>query len=549
MSLPSKVARTVRGFFPGAAINGVAPRKERFGIRHLAVCATLLYPSQAAVVSGTVYLRIDHTRTPARGVRISVRASEGAEVLRSAETDAAGRYALAELPKTKIRLAASKRGYVTSAVAGGDSNLLLDLAADETLAQQDFDLVPGGVITGRIAGALDEPLQGVRVEARPARGSVGLTLPPIGAVTDDRGVYRIFGLEPGSYVLLARPSAYQTDRRSAPLYYPGAADVSGAKPVAVASASEAAGIDFSFAGDSTCKMAGKVAGATPQQLARIHLRAEAEGAGAAGEPEFARVDSQGRFVFTGLPPGVYIVSAFERPEPGGREKLAARQRVDLRSDIENVVLNLGRAGSLSGTMKLVLEGRAQPDAGQFHVRLSDAGGRLAVEVPAKGPGYSFEFANLWPGLYRLDLTGPAGSYLRKITGQDGAAGGATVAISEGADTAVELEAAFGLGRASGIVKAPGGARVAHAQVALARLGGSTPEVLSTQTDQRGRWELKDIRPGEYSISAWAFLNREALFAPETWGAAGRVARRFVVDPGADVEIELTVAGWAAEEAP
>lgn len=512
-----------------------------------ALGALFVCSMQAAGVSGTVYLRNGEARVPARAVRISVRVGEGMEVIRAAETDAQGRYVLADLPKTTVRLAASKRGYVTRAVEGADSNLLLDLAVDEALAGQDFDLMPGGVITGRVTDALGEPMQGVQVEAQLARGSPGAPLWAGRAITDDRGVYRIFGLEPGSYLLLARSPAFQTGRRAAPQYYPGAGDRSRAEPVQVAPGGETAGIDLNFVADSTYRVSGKIADADPRQLARIHIRAEAEGARAANGPEFARVDPDGRFVLTDLPAGAYIVSALEKPDMDTKDKLAARQRIDLHSDRDDLVLHLGRAGSLSGTVKLWLEGRARPDAGQFHVSLRDQSNQLTAEAAVRGADYSFEFPNLWPGLYRLDLTAPAGFYLRKVTKQDGLAESQAVSISEAADTAVELEAVFGVGPASGIVKAPGGARLAHAQVALARLGGSAPEVLRAQTDQRGQWELKSIRPGEYSIYAWAVLDRETLFAPETWAQAGRRAKRFVVEPGADVELELTVPDWAAEE--
>src|SRR5262245_16323144 len=70
-------------------------------------------------------------------------------------------------------------------------------------------LIRGGVITGRVTDPYGEPMAGVRVEALKVReledgqkysGSFWGTQNN-GRLTDDRGVYRLYGLEPGVYVV------------------------------------------------------------------------------------------------------------------------------------------------------------------------------------------------------------------------------------------------------------------------------------------------------------------------------------------------------------
>jgi len=69
-----------------------------------------------------------------------------------------------------------------------------------------FELIRGGVITGTVTNAENEPVVSIRVSAlmiRDASGnaSKGL-LQALGiASTDDRGVYRMYGLVPGTYIV------------------------------------------------------------------------------------------------------------------------------------------------------------------------------------------------------------------------------------------------------------------------------------------------------------------------------------------------------------
>ena len=66
-------------------------------------------------------------------------------------------------------------------------------------------LLPGAVITGVITDGRGTPAPGVTVAAVETRLSGGTPPAPMRVVTDDRGVYRIFGLAPGEYLVSALP--------------------------------------------------------------------------------------------------------------------------------------------------------------------------------------------------------------------------------------------------------------------------------------------------------------------------------------------------------
>jgi protocatechuate 3,4-dioxygenase beta subunit len=110
-------------------------------------------------------------------------------------------------------------------------------------------MVKGGVITGRITNAKGEPVVGVSLrmlmvrdtEGKPIRGGVELH-----RITDDRGVYRYWGLTPGSYVLftdnnIAGPFARYNEY--VPIYHPLSTRET-ATEVIVKSGGETSGIDI-----------------------------------------------------------------------------------------------------------------------------------------------------------------------------------------------------------------------------------------------------------------------------------------------------------------
>ena len=70
------------------------------------------------------------------------------------------------------------------------------------------EMVRGGAITGTVTNSIGEPVIAVRVRAMLIRDAKGQPLrsPLIGALeqpTDDRGIYRIYGLPPGTYLVSA----------------------------------------------------------------------------------------------------------------------------------------------------------------------------------------------------------------------------------------------------------------------------------------------------------------------------------------------------------
>jgi len=107
---------------------------------------------------------------------------------------------------------------------------------------------------------------------------------------------------------------------------------------------------------------------------------------------------------------------------------------------------------------------------------------------------------------------------------------------------VELQIGLDAGLVTGLVKASGAtAGQPHARIALARPGSAPVEFLSAQADQKGRFVLSGVRPGDYLIGAWTRMDAARLYEPRTWDLAGRAVKRLRVEPNLEVDLELTVA--------
>ncbi|HEY7790320.1 MAG TPA: carboxypeptidase-like regulatory domain-containing protein [Vicinamibacterales bacterium] len=164
----------------------------------------------------------------------------------STTTDTQGRFTFTELQGGRYTIIATKGGYVS--MQYGQKEPLepgrpIEIAPAQQLDKIDFDLPRGGVITGEIVDDAGEPVTGAVV--RPMRyryidGGRRLTPWAGAAQTDDRGIYRLFGLAPGTYYVMAtwndtmmNDNASHDQTGYAPTFYPGTADAGLAAPLAV----------------------------------------------------------------------------------------------------------------------------------------------------------------------------------------------------------------------------------------------------------------------------------------------------------------------------
>ena len=494
---------------------------------------------QAAQATGVIggLVTSEGSGSPIRRARVTL---SGPELRggRTTVTNDQGQYMFTALPAGRFTMIASKPGYIDipyGAKRAGRPGTAIQLAAGAKMEKANIALPKGAVITGIVVDDNGEPAPGTQVRVmRYVMRTGERTLEQAGqSQTDDRGLYRVYGLQPGNYMVSAIPrnlnagnirqtieaeiealvqqmqsgalgaaltggggggaaggggrggggrggidiqqmmggrgggnpdivgraqqlmeqlaqqdAAAQTTY--APVYYPGTATPSTASPVTLGVSEERSGVDFRLALVPTARIEGVVAsqGTLPTQGTQVSLTPldQIDGPSVPGmNNNTTRTGADGRFSFQNIAPGQYRLMARGtiRVQPTAQEAAAAAAA--------------GRGGGGGG-------GRGQ----------GPGGGR-------GGPGQIQQV--LWG---HADVA---------VTGQD--VGGISITMQEGMTV-------------TGRIAFDATANVPPADLSTVRvnlsprgqnqgfeMGGVPP----AEVDATGRFTIKGVVPGKYSLSA------------------------------------------------
>lgn len=315
------------------------------------------------VVAGIV-LQDDGTNTPMRRARVSLRRSEGTWE-RATMTDENGRFAFTALPEGRYSLTAAKAAHLTvyygAARPGRGPGSPIALSAAQQITNLTMRVPRGGVVSGTITDQFGAPVPSVGIRFMQNQMSGGerrlVPIPASGSVTDDRGVYRAYGLAPGNYVVsvvpppqmgseikqvsasdvqaamndmnrqpgLSGPSAVNAPSdvaaaivpgRSvgyAPVYYPGTTVQAEAGQLTLAPGQEVTGVDMSMRLVPTAKLEGVILGADGRPAANAMVMALPSDTAAAVGSRSVPSAQDGKFTLTNIAPGRYTLTALGGP--------------------------------------------------------------------------------------------------------------------------------------------------------------------------------------------------------------------------------------------
>ncbi|MDX6709914.1 MAG: hypothetical protein QOH96_930, partial [Blastocatellia bacterium] len=152
-----------------------------------------------ATVSGKVTIKGE----PAPGIVVGLRLNPGPTTTFAfkATTDQDGNYRIGKLPAGSYMVIPVERAFVNLDPNNPRGQSVV-IAENENVEGIDFDLTRGGVITGRATYADGQPVIEEQVNLWPLdqRDNRGPRYSEMFRFqTDDRGVFRMFGVQPGHY--------------------------------------------------------------------------------------------------------------------------------------------------------------------------------------------------------------------------------------------------------------------------------------------------------------------------------------------------------------
>ena len=300
---------------------------------------------------------------PVANATLTAQAVNGPASVKQAQVDSEGKFSFDDLSPAGYIVFAIAPGYIDEAMSSGDPN---DWPRHLIGSQLKIKMIKGGVITGKVTNSKGDPIVGVPVHAVALNNPSWSPTDFLGAgggESDDRGVYRIFGLRPGPYVVnaggagqfgLAISNGFDSD---VPTYYPSATRDT-AIPVVVRSGDETTGIDIKYFGTDGHRISGFVLGTiSPSASATngaVAIVLSPAGTQSVLSMAIASVLDQRRaFSFNGIADGEYDLFATLQTGQQTDAALVATKRVTVRGgDVTGVELTLAQLASIAGTLTL-----------------------------------------------------------------------------------------------------------------------------------------------------------------------------------------------------
>lgn len=532
-----------------------------FAFSLLSMCAMAQQPQKAG--TGVITGHIAVGDKPAQGVVVIVTPGEFGpdrrEIAR-AVTDYEGNYRLMGLPVGRYNVMALAPTMVgpTDNTFGGTGRFVI-MGEGETVEKIDFSLTRAGVITGRVTDADGKPVIEERVQLAPAdnsvRGRFGNYSNPFMYQTDDRGVYRLYGIPPGRYTRSVGVSSDDNMVRVGTVtrgyyqrtYYPGETDSKKAGIIEVTEGSEVKDINIKLGRQSqSFTVSGRVIDAdngrpVPNLIIGYGTYDPKQKLMASYGFGQTRTDARGEFRLEGIVPGRF--AAFAWTESENYSDPAAFEVTD--ADVTGLEIKLKRGATINGMAQL--EGTTDKNviAGLSKIRLgasvqtSNLGPPETRQATINADG-SFRLTGLPPGRVSLFMMGyPAEKDIRLLrVERDGAAQPNGIEVTPGAEVSnVRLIFEYGSGTIRGQIRfengtLPDGSRI-FISVHKAGEDENAQPVSYSQADARGRFILEGLAAGDYQIIVRAQL-------PLPPGRGRFVTSRQSVTVSNRVETEATV---------
>jgi hypothetical protein len=488
---------------------------------------------------------------PLKRAHVVLRPEKAGASATGVDTDDKGAFAIRDVDAGRYSLSASRDGFLTSTVCSmGAVRLpqIFSIGAKETIAGLTFRLLPFAVMAGRISFEDGEPAMNIRVEAyREYRNHLrhGYLL-VASAATNDRGEYRMFGLQPGSYIVAASertpvPNEQVHDElRYATTFYVNSTKLSEAAPVRLEYGQEIGGIDIFLARVRKVKIHGHViSGVTgePVGSASISLqRVDARNTASIALPVPATFSQDKRFEIRDVTPGAYLIWA--EGSDNGKALVGHAPLTVAESDIDTLDVTI--LGDRAGSAVLVVDGGvklAEPVRLRFEPR-SERG--KVVDAAVEGEG--FQFSLMGDERYDLFVTNLPNDYYVSAVRVNGVdvmpfgIDGNEASASRPFEVVLDSRG----GRVSGRVLGPDGGLWSRASVALIPdpSAGRVQSYREGAADENGLFLIQGVAPGKYILVAWLDDPPCDYYDPDGVARCGATGMNIEVQQAGEQNVEL-----------
>ena len=482
-------------------------------------------PAPPKAARGTVSGRVTIKDRPAPGVVIGIRktlrSTTFPEPFKTATTDQDGNYRITNLTAGAYDILPSAQAYI---VAGGNilNGKSVVVGEDEQVEDINFSLIRGGVITGKITDADGRPVIQQQVylyRLNDLPPNARQIWPTSSGQTDDRGIYRFFGLVAGPYRVAAGrgegafAGTYNSTRVIyKQVFHPDTTDFAKAKVVDVREGSEAADVDIALGrAIQTFSVSGKVIDSDsgmPAPNVRFGLQRRV-GDRFETVDNFLGSNSQGDVAIDGLVPGRYGIFLLPNENSELRAEAVTFDVVD--QDVTMLTVRLTKGSAVSGVvvfehenksalaklLELRLQGQLAPPSGLgFHISTS----------PIASDG-SFRLGGLSAGRLFFGLTTangnnpPKGFIISRIEHNGAVMPNGLEVKDKGQLIGVRVFISYGTAGLRGIVNVdrnlmPEGSRI---YASLMKPGTQGDALLTTVVDARGHFVMDAIPAGVYEL--------------------------------------------------
>jgi hypothetical protein len=490
----------------------------------------------------------------------------------TALSGADGSFRIEDVVPGRYRLFAERSGYQEiDKHRHRSEGRLLTLSAGQEVSDLTIRLQAAAVVEGRVSDEDGDPMPEAQVAVLRQTFVAGHShWEQAGAErTNDLGQYRIPGLAAGNYFVSvtpppdfrsliettgntpeAAPRSGAASNKPAPVayqttYYPGARDRGQATSIQLLAGDEFP-VNFSLTPSPSLSIRGSVANLPDGTTAAIMLQSKDLNLVLNG----AEMHKDGSFEIRGVSPGDYTIVA---TVDNVKVPMMARQSLQLAESMEGLRLSPQRGGTIQGRLRMESNrtGRSGPAQILLLLRSSDGddesvgvsmGIGFSTLTKVSGDG-SFEWKDVPPGLYSVQVSATSEMpdwFLKSVT-----AGGRDVLDSgfsvNGGATTLDLVASANGAVAEGVASNQNDGPVADAVVVAVpelHLRGRPERYRKTVTDQSGRFTLRGLPPGDYTLIAWESMDGEAYYNPEFLKTYEGQGKALHLDEGRRVSVQL-----------